>query len=139
MPPAERSHARSSRWITGTSRPARIESRLDHHREALADADADRGQAVAAPAAVQLVAQRADDARDRLAAERGARPLVADEERRGPVAERGGVAGGHGAALPEGGPQLRERRERGVGPDALVALELRPRHGHDLAVEPAGV
>src|SRR2546422_9636464 len=43
-----------------------------------------------------------------------------DEGRRGAVRELGGVAGRHRAALLEGGGQLGEARERGVGPAALL-------------------
>src|SRR5439155_949641 len=44
-----------------------------------------------------------------------------DEGRRGAVRELGGVAGRHRAALLEGGGQLGEALERGVGAVALVA------------------
>src|SRR5437870_3339134 len=46
-----------------------------------------------------------------------------DEGRRGAVRELGGVAGRHRAALLEGGGQLGEALERGVGAVALVAVD----------------
>src|SRR5213595_2342996 len=46
-----------------------------------------------------------------------------DERRRGAVRELGGVAGRHRTALLEGGGQLGEALERGVGAVALVAVD----------------
>jgi hypothetical protein len=53
-------------------------------------------------------------------------------------------AGGDGAVLAEGGPQLGQRVGGGVGADSLVdaehdrvALALGDLHGHDLVVEQA--
>src|SRR2546422_2613777 len=66
--------------------------------------------------------------REHAAAEEAERPHAErlrtlgrhDERRRGAVRELGGVAGRHRTALLEGGGQLGEARERGVGPAALL-------------------
>src|SRR5437667_12134155 len=69
--------------------------------------------------------------REHAAAEEAERPHAErlrtlgrhDERRRGAVRELGGVAGRHRTALLEGGGQLGEALERGVGAVALVAVD----------------
>ena len=56
-----RAAGRAGGWTCSRGRAA--PSRLQHHGQALADADADRGDAVAAAAPAQLVRERAEDAR----------------------------------------------------------------------------
>ena len=75
---------------------------------------------------VDAVDAAGDDPGQRLGADPLRRALVAEQQHRGAVVERRGVAGGHGAALDERRPQLRELLERGLGADALVALQLDP-------------
>ena len=75
-------------------------------------------------------------------ADRLGRRLGAEQEHRGAVVQRRGVAGGDRAALDEGGLQLAELLQGGVGADPLVALELDAGDGDDLgeaALVPGGV
>src|SRR5439155_1390238 len=104
-------------------RSARPAGRLDGFEdggEALADADAEGGDPVPAAAAPQLAAE-------------------------GAVVEAGGVAGGDGPALAEGGSELRQLLERGVGARALVGIDrdrlasLACLDRDDLLVELAGL
>src|SRR6202035_529266 len=68
--------------------------------------------------------RRRDAARERLPAVLPGGLGAADQERRGAVVERRGVAGRHRAVRFERGLQLRQRLERRVGARRLVVGEV---------------